>query len=65
MLKYLLFPNLHGFVKERLIKENVLLAQEIIQNICKTNKGDNVVLTLDMTKAYAKMFRHSAIYIFD
>jgi len=65
MLKYLVSPNQRGFVKERLSAENVLLAQEIIQNISKTNKGGNVVLKLDMAKAYDRMYWHFVISVFD
>ncbi|XP_059306377.1 uncharacterized protein LOC132057790 [Lycium ferocissimum] len=41
-----------GFVKGRSIVENVLLAQEIIRDINKRNKLHNVVVKLDMAKAY-------------
>lgn len=40
-----------GFVKVRSITENIL-AQEIINDIGKPSRGGNVVLMLDMTKAY-------------
>ncbi|XP_019229533.1 PREDICTED: uncharacterized protein LOC109210559 [Nicotiana attenuata] len=42
-----------GFVKGRSIVENVLLTQEIITDIrLRTRAGPNVVIKLDMTKAY-------------
>lgn len=42
-----------GFVKGRSIAENVLLTQEIITDIrLRTKAGPNVVLKLDMMKAY-------------
>nr|XP_016434202.1 PREDICTED: uncharacterized protein LOC107760632 [Nicotiana tabacum] len=45
----------NGFVKDRLISENVLLAQEIIHNIPQINKDGNVVIKLDMAKTYDSM----------
>ncbi|XP_060211737.1 uncharacterized protein LOC132639298 [Lycium barbarum] len=47
--------NQSGFVKDRSIGENVLLAQEIIHNIRKPNKGGNVIIKLDMSKAYDRL----------
>ncbi|XP_075101724.1 uncharacterized protein LOC142177156 [Nicotiana tabacum] len=45
-----------GFVKGRSIVENVLLTQEIITDIRRRTKaGPNVVMKLDMTKAYDKL----------
>ncbi|XP_060212091.1 uncharacterized protein LOC132639670 [Lycium barbarum] len=43
-------------IKGRAITENILLAQEIIEDIKKPNRGGNVVLKLDMTKAYDRVF---------
>ncbi|XP_019241816.1 PREDICTED: uncharacterized protein LOC109221832 [Nicotiana attenuata] len=40
---------------DRLIMENVLLAQEIIQRINSYNKGGNIIIKLDMEKAYDRM----------
>ncbi|XP_019257651.1 PREDICTED: uncharacterized protein LOC109235858 [Nicotiana attenuata] len=47
--------NQSGFVKGRAITENILLAQEIIQDIGKTNEKGNVALKLDMAKAYDRV----------
>ncbi|XP_009767124.1 uncharacterized protein LOC142180878 [Nicotiana tabacum] len=45
-----------GFVKGRSIAENILLTQEIIIDIrLRTKAGPNVVLKLDMTKAYDRL----------
>lgn len=38
-----------------MITENVLLDQEIIHNIKQVNKGGNVIIKLDMAKAYDKI----------
>lgn len=46
--------NQSEFVKGRSIAEIVLLAQEIIRDINKRSKHDNVVVKLDMAKAYDK-----------
>nr|XP_009624162.1 uncharacterized protein LOC104115277 [Nicotiana tomentosiformis] len=46
----------NGFVKGRSIVENMLLTQEIITDIrLRTKAGPNVVIELDMTKAYDKL----------
>ncbi|XP_055803989.1 uncharacterized protein LOC129873024 [Solanum dulcamara] len=47
--------DLVGFVKGRNISENVLLAQEIIIDIEKRGKPANVVIKLDMAKAYDRV----------
>ncbi|XP_070021730.1 uncharacterized protein [Nicotiana sylvestris] len=45
-----------GFVKGRSIVENVLLTQEIITDIrLRTKVGPNVMIKLDMTKAYYRL----------
>ncbi|XP_019265754.1 PREDICTED: uncharacterized protein LOC109243299 [Nicotiana attenuata] len=55
LLPKLISNNQSGFVKDRLIMKNVLLAQEIIQGINNSNKGGNIVMKLDMEKAYDRM----------
>lgn len=42
-------------MKDRSITKNILLAQEIIRNINKRNKHTNVVVKLNMTKAYDRV----------
>ncbi|XP_075109246.1 uncharacterized protein LOC142181032 [Nicotiana tabacum] len=45
-----------GFVKGRNIVENILLTQEIVTDIrLRTKVGPNVILKLDMTKAYDRI----------
>ncbi|XP_070005983.1 uncharacterized protein [Nicotiana sylvestris] len=45
-----------GFVKGRNIVENILLTQEIVTDIrLRTKAGPNVILKLDMTKAYDRL----------
>lgn len=53
LLPRLISPNQSGFVKARSITYNVLLAQEIIVDIRLRGKPANVVIKLDMSKAYA------------
>ncbi|XP_075095204.1 uncharacterized protein LOC142173503 [Nicotiana tabacum] len=48
-------PNQSGFVKERSIFENILLTQEIVTNIKKRGKPANMVIKLDMSKAYNRV----------
>ncbi|XP_070047517.1 uncharacterized protein [Nicotiana tomentosiformis] len=56
-----LLPNLisdeqAGFVKGRSIVENVLLTQEIVTDIrLRTKAGPNIIIKLDMTKAYDRL----------
>lgn len=55
LLPKLISLNQSRFVKGKMISENVLLAQEIINDMVKPNKGGNLVMKLDMTKAYDKV----------
>jgi len=55
LLGKLISENQSGFVSGRLITDNVMLAQEIIHGIAKENIGGNVVLKLDMAKAYDRL----------
>ncbi|XP_059291115.1 uncharacterized protein LOC132044631, partial [Lycium ferocissimum] len=55
VLPKLISVNQSGFVKGRNIIENVLLTQEIISNIRLRGKPANVVIKLDMTKAYDRV----------
>ena len=48
-------PNQSGFIRGRSITENVLLAHEIIKDINKRNKWQNVMVKLDMTKPYDRV----------
>lgn len=55
ILHRLISVNQSGFVLGRLITENFVLAQEIIHDMSKHNIGDNIVIKLDMAKAYDRM----------
>lgn len=44
-----------GFTPGRDIGDNILLAQELIQNIDRKTRGGNAVLKLDMAKAYDRV----------
>ncbi|GAA0148055.1 hypothetical protein LIER_42980 [Lithospermum erythrorhizon] len=41
-----------GFVRGRLIQDNILLAQELVKRINKGKHGGNVLLNVDMTKTF-------------
>ena len=55
ILSSLISSNQSGFVKGRSISENIMLAQEIIHQIKKPNVGSNVIIKLDMAKAYDRV----------
>uniref|UniRef100_A0A8C0UC45 Reverse transcriptase domain-containing protein n=1 Tax=Cyanistes caeruleus TaxID=156563 RepID=A0A8C0UC45_CYACU len=55
ILPRIISPNQSGFIKGRSISENIMLAQEIVQGIKKPNRGANVVIKLDMAKAYDRV----------
>ncbi|XP_070017599.1 uncharacterized protein [Nicotiana sylvestris] len=55
-LPSLILEEQAGFVKGRNIVENILLTQEIVTDIrLRTKAGPNVILKLDMTKAYDRI----------
>lgn len=55
ILPRLISSNQSGFVKGRTIIENVLLTQELVTDISKRGKPANVVIKLDMAKAYDRV----------
>lgn len=44
-----------GFVSDQMLHDNVLLVQELVHDINRRTRGGNIVLKLDMTKAYDRM----------
>ncbi|XP_059277530.1 uncharacterized protein LOC132031564 [Lycium ferocissimum] len=54
LLPKLISQNQTGFIKCRLITENVLLTQELVQDIKKNNKYGNIVMKLDWIKPMTK-----------
>lgn len=55
ILPQIISPEQSGFVKGRVISDNILLAQELIGYLSKDVRGGNVALKLDMTKAYDRI----------
>lgn len=55
VLLSIIFPQQSGFVKGRQIFDNFLLAQELVSDIHRNNRGGNVVLKLDMAKTYDRV----------
>jgi len=51
LLQKIVSANQSGFVKGRSIIENVLLTHELVTDIGKRGKLENVIIKLDMTKA--------------
>ncbi|XP_019237809.1 PREDICTED: uncharacterized protein LOC109217963 [Nicotiana attenuata] len=57
ILPRIISANQFGFVKGRNISKNIMLAQEIVHGIKKPNEGSNIVIKLDMAKAYDRVSR--------
>lgn len=55
LLPKIISTNQLGFVKGRSIIENVLLAQGIVVDIGKSGKSANMVIKLDVAKAYDRI----------
>lgn len=55
ILPKIITQNQSDFVKGRAITKNILLAQELINDIGKPRKEANVVIKLDMAKAYDRV----------
>ncbi|XP_027152134.1 uncharacterized protein LOC113752202 [Coffea eugenioides] len=55
ILPRIISPQQSGFVQGRQITDNFLLAQELVADIKKSNRGGNVVIKLDMMKAYDRV----------
>ncbi|XP_073037131.1 uncharacterized protein [Primulina eburnea] len=47
--------NQSGFVPGRMISDNILLAQELTHSLTLPTRGGNVILKLDMAKAYDRV----------
>ncbi|KAL0463200.1 UNVERIFIED_CONTAM: hypothetical protein Slati_0207600 [Sesamum latifolium] len=54
-LPELISPSQSGFVPGRLISDNILLAQEMIHIWTSDTKNSNLVIKLDMSKAYDRV----------
>ncbi|KAK4383931.1 hypothetical protein Sango_3106900 [Sesamum angolense] len=54
-LPNLISPAQSGFVTGRLISDNILIAQEIIHHLDLRYKNNNLVIKLDMSKAYDRV----------
>ncbi|XP_042023121.1 uncharacterized protein LOC121770456 [Salvia splendens] len=48
-------PNQSGFVKGRLLNDNVLLAQEMFHELQRNTPAPNVAIKIDMAKAYDRV----------
>ncbi|XP_073051339.1 uncharacterized protein [Primulina eburnea] len=62
VVERLVSPNQSGFVPGRMISDNILLAQELTHSIALPTRGGNVILKLDMAKAYDRVQWH---FLFD
>lgn len=52
LLPFIISAEQSDFVKDRLIHDNILLAQELITHIKKKKRGSNIVMKLDIARAY-------------
>lgn len=48
-------PNQTGFLKDRSITENLMLTQELVRSIKKPNANGNIIMKLDMAKAFFRV----------
>ncbi|KAJ6776826.1 REVERSE TRANSCRIPTASES [Salix koriyanagi] len=55
ILPKIILPFQSGFIPGRRIEDNILLAQEMVQSIDEKTRGSNVILKLDMMKAYDRI----------
>ena len=55
ILQRIILKNQSGFIKGRLITDNILLAEELMSSINKKCRGSNVVIKLDMAKAFDRV----------
>ncbi|KAL2527111.1 Uncharacterized protein Adt_12165 [Abeliophyllum distichum] len=55
LLPKIISPSQSGFTPGRDIGDNILLAQELIYQLDRKTRGGNVVLKLDMAKAYDRV----------
>lgn len=55
ILPLVVTPNQSGFIKGRLLSDNVLLAQELVHDISRKLLSPNLALKLDMEKAYDRV----------
>lgn len=55
ILPELISHNQSGFLKNRLISDNILLAQELAHSLNVKTRGGNVILKMDMMKAYDRV----------
>lgn len=54
-LPLVISPNQSGFVKGRLLNDNVLLAQELYHDLHRCSPALNVAIKIDMAKAYDRV----------
>ncbi|XP_042009092.1 uncharacterized protein LOC121757643 [Salvia splendens] len=55
LLPQVIAPNQSGFVKGRLLNDNVLLAQEVFHELPRSAPAPNVAVKIDMAKAYDRV----------
>lgn len=55
LLPYFIFTTHRGFVPGRVIHDKVLLVQELAHDLNHCTRGNNMVLKLEMAKAYDRM----------
>ncbi|KAL0329200.1 UNVERIFIED_CONTAM: hypothetical protein Sradi_4906700, partial [Sesamum radiatum] len=64
-LPNLISPSQSGFVTGRLISDNILMAQEMIHHLDLRYKNSNLVIKLDMSKAYDRVDWNFLLFIME
>lgn len=55
IIPFIISKEQSGFVKGRLITDNILLAHELVHNLDRKADGGNVLIKVDMSKAYDRL----------
>ena len=63
VLPSIISPEYGGFVKGKIINDNILLANELTQSIKKKVRGTNLIMKLDISKAYDSLNWHALIKV--
>lgn len=63
ILSKVISPEQSSFIKGRMIQDNLLLALELCHHLNKKDRGFNVMIKLDMQKAYVSLNKFALIKV--